>query len=230
MTADEARAAVEGQLKELLADPTVYLAPSRTRVPQQVVGEHLVRSDGKVSLGSYGFVRVTGLTVTQARTAIEAHLGKFLQSPEVSVDVVAYNSKVIYVIYDGAGAGQTVTRLPVTGNETVLDAVAQLGGLSAVASQRRIWVARPAPSPAKGVQVLPVDWVGITTEARTDTNYQLFPGDRLFVQSYPAVKASNAISRAVAPFERVFGFTLLGTGLYRSLGNTNNNGNTGTGF
>jgi polysaccharide export outer membrane protein len=230
LTVDEAKAAVEKQLGELLGDPTVYFAPSRMRVPQQIIGEHLVRPDGKVSLGSYGFVYVTGMTVVQARQAIEAHLSQYLQTPEVSVDVAAYNSKIIYVISDGGGAGQTVLRLPVTGNETVLDAVAQTGGLSPVASQRRIWVARPAPSPAKGVQILPVDWVGITTEARTDTNYQLFPGDRLFIQSQPLVKADTAMARVFAPFERVFGFSLLGTGLYRGFRTLNSATGTGGGF
>jgi polysaccharide export outer membrane protein len=229
LTVDEAKAAVEKQLGELLGDPTVYVAPARTKVPQQIVGEHLVRPDGKVSLGSYGAVHVTGMTIAQAKQSIEAHLSRFLQSPEVSVDVAAYNSKIIYVISDGGGAGQTVLRLPVTGNETVLDAVAQTGGLSPVASQRRIWVARPAPSPAKGVQILPVDWIGISTEARTDTNYQLFPGDRLFIQSQPLVKADTAMARAFAPFERVFGFSLLGTGLYRTVRTLNSVNGTGNG-
>src|SRR5437764_5776206 len=41
------------------------------------------------------------------------------------------------LIFDGGGVGQTVIRLPVTGNETVLDAIAQLYGLSAVSNQDR---------------------------------------------------------------------------------------------
>ena len=42
----------------------------------------------------------------------------------------AYNSKVYYVITEGAGAGDLVARLPITGNETVLDAISQINGLS----------------------------------------------------------------------------------------------------
>ena len=38
------------------------------------------------------------------------------------MDVQGFNSKLYYVILDGGGAGQQVVRLPVTGNETVLDA------------------------------------------------------------------------------------------------------------
>ncbi len=50
---------------------------------------------------------------------------QYLENPEVSVSVFSYNSKVYYVITQGAGMGDGVFRFPVTGNETVLDAVSQ---------------------------------------------------------------------------------------------------------
>lgn len=218
LTADEAKGVIEKQLKEILADPTVYIAPSRTRPLQQIIGEHLVRPDGKVSLGTYGFVSVVGLTALQARQVIENHLSAYLLNPVVSVDVIAYNSKIIYVIYDQGGTGQTVIRLPVTGNDTVLDVIGQVNGLNSVASKRRIWVARPARSPAKMCQILPVDWVGLTMDARTDTNYQLFPGDRVYVQAKPIITATTYLNYALAPIERLFGFTLLGSGVVQNFG------------
>ena len=61
---------------------------------------------------------------------IERHLSTYLEAPQVAVDVFAYNSKTYYVITQGAGQGDDVTEFPITGNETVLDAIAQLGGLS----------------------------------------------------------------------------------------------------
>ena len=63
---------------------------------------------------------------------------------QVIVDVFAYNSKSYYLITSGAGLGDNVMRLPVTGNETVLDAVAAIGGL-AQTSSTRLWISRPAP-------------------------------------------------------------------------------------
>ena len=71
------------------------------------------------------------------------NLPRILDSPELSVDVVAYNSKVYYIITQGAGLGDNVRRLPVTGNETVLDAISQINGLSQVSS-KNIWIARPS--------------------------------------------------------------------------------------
>ncbi|HET6575736.1 MAG TPA: polysaccharide biosynthesis/export family protein [Fimbriiglobus sp.] len=217
MTAEEASAAIEAHLKPKLKDAAVFVSPLRTKPLQQITGEHLVRPDGKVSLGTYGLVRVCGLTVTQARQAVEAHLRQFLKDPEVSVDVIAFNSKVYYVIMDLGGNGQQIVRLPATGNETVLDAIGQVNGLSQVSSTNDIWVARPAPDECGGVQVLPVDWKGITTRGQTTTNYQLFPGDRVYVKANALVKIDTAIARIISPMERILGFTLLGSGVVKDL-------------
>lgn len=217
MTVEEASAAIENHLKTKLKEPAVSVSPVRTKPLQQIVGEHLVRPDGKVSLGTYGLVRVCGLTVTQAKQAIEAHLRQYLKDPEVSVDVLAFNSKIYYVIMDLGGSGQQVYRLPVTGNETVLDAIGQVQGLSTVSSTHNIWVARPAPIECDGVQVLPVDWKGITARGQTATNYQLFPGDRVYVKANTLVTVDTFIARLLSPVERIFGFTLLGSGLVRDL-------------
>src|SRR5207237_515115 len=100
--------------------------------------------DGTVNLGAsyHGSVPVRGLTLRQVRKAVQTVLSESLLDPEIFVDVQAYNSKLYYVILDGAGAGQSVYRLPVTGNDTVLDAISQITGLSAVSRKDRIWISR----------------------------------------------------------------------------------------
>lgn len=208
LTLAEAKAAIEKHLSTIIKDPRAEVAVAETRGVQQIRGQHLVRPDGTISLGSYGAVEVTGLTLSAVKQTIEAHLSQFLQNPEVTVDVAAYNSKVFYVVYDGGGAGQQIYRLPITGNETVLDAVSQLNGLSAVADMRKIWVARSSCG-RQCEQILSVDWEGITAHGRSDTNYQLMPGDRLFVQSDKFVRCDTRLGRIMAPFERILGISLL---------------------
>src|SRR3954452_13943024 len=46
--------------------------------PAALNGEHLVRPDGTVSLGTYGTVTVTGLSPRQAQAAIKKHLRRFI--------------------------------------------------------------------------------------------------------------------------------------------------------
>jgi polysaccharide export outer membrane protein len=229
MTLPEAKHAIEEWLKKDIVKPEVQVSLGQSQALQQIRGEHLVRQDGTVGLGTYGDVSVVGKTLPEARAAIEAQLSHYLLDPQVTLDVFAYNSKVYYVIYDGAGAGQQIVRLPVTGNDTVLDAVSQVSGLSAVADKRHIWVARPVPACTEGDQILPVDWCAITKRGRTETNYQLFPGDRIYVDSDPLVTVDVRLARILSPLERLFGVTILGEGATSALGWTSPHfGTTGT--
>ena len=211
LTEDEAIEAVRQHLiKKDFAEPVVSIQLLQSSGLQPINGEHLVASDGSVNLGSYGLVYVAGLTLEAAKTAIETQLAKTLDHPQVSVSVFAYNSKVYYVITEGAGAGDLVARLPVTGNETVLDAIAQINGLSRISS-KNIWISRPSPSGAGCDTILPVDWREITKGAATETNYQVLPGDRIFIAENKLIAFDALLNQVIAPFERVFGFTLLGT-------------------
>jgi polysaccharide export outer membrane protein len=169
------------------------------------------------------------MTLAEIRRAVETHLSQFLLDPEISVDVQNYNSKIFYVVLDGAGAGQTVVRLPITGNETVMDAVAQVNGLTAVSSQDRIWVSRPAPDGGCH-QVLPVDWRAVVEQADPATNYQILPGDRVFVAAYPLTKLDIVMARMIAPVERAFGVVLLGTSAVNNIRFPQGQGGFGGGF
>ena len=176
---------------------------------QQIAGEHLVGPDGYVNLGTYGSIYINAMTLEEARAAIESHLSQHLQDPKISLDVFAYNSKVFYVIAEGAGYGDGVVRLPITGNETVLDALSHIGGLQQNSNKKRIWIARPAPSGVGCEQILPVDWVAITKGGSTATNYQILPGDRVYIAEDRFIKLNSTINKLIAPFERMLGFTLL---------------------
>ena len=109
-----------------------------------------------------------------------------IRDREVTVDVIAYNSKVFYVITQGAGLGDNVRRVPITGNETVLDALSVINGLSQVSSTQ-VCIARPAPSGFGYEQILPVDYEAIVKGGSAATNYQIMPGDRVFIAEDPVI-------------------------------------------
>ena len=184
-----------------------------------VSDNYTVRPDGTVYLGPYGSIPVAGLTVSQAAQAVRDRLATQVRAESggtdpralaVILDVTNYLSKRIYVIFDGGGQGEQVVPIPVTGSETVLDAIATLGGLPPVASKRNVWVARRTPHAGHPEQILPVDWVGITQHGVSATNYQLMPGDRVYVKALRAVTFDTAMQRTFAPIERILGYTLLG--------------------
>jgi polysaccharide export outer membrane protein len=210
LTIEEAEDEVHTQLSQQLTEVDVSISLVQAAGAQAVSGQHLVGSDGRVNLATYGPVYVAGMTLEEARDAIEGRLSVKLEDPEVFVDVLAYNSKVYYVVTQGGGFGDNVARLPVTGNETVLDAVALIGGISQFSSTN-LWIARPAPNDQSCEQILPVDWQAITRGASTATNYQLMPGDRLFIAENKYSLVTAKVSNLLRPFESIFGFASLGT-------------------
>ncbi len=208
LTPEDAQLVVESHLGNFLRDHRVSVSLAQIGAMQLIAGEHMVGPDGTVTLGIYGSVQVVGMTLAEAKIAIETHLSRFLEAPEVSVDVFAYNSKVYYIVTQGAGLGDGLYSFPVTGGETVLDAIAQINGLDQLAS-KKIWIARPTREPGK-VQILPVSWDSITAHAGTETNYQILPGDRVFIAEDKMVLIDTIVAKVISPFERIMGFAILG--------------------
>jgi polysaccharide export outer membrane protein len=221
MTVEEAKHAIESQLRQTLRDPVVTVSMGEIAGKQQISGQHLVAQDGTVTLGAYGNVLVVGQTIREAKTTIENFLSSSLQDPEISVEVFAYNSKNYYIITQGAGLGDGVSKFPVTGNETVLDAIAQINGLTSISSTK-IWIARPGHTPDGQDQILPVDWIGLSQRGDPVTNYQLLPGDRLYVAEDKLVSTDNFLAKLISPIERVLGITLLGSSTVFNLKNGGN--------
>lgn len=186
---------------------------------QPIYGQHLVRPDGTVELGVYGPVLIAGKTLQQAREEVGRVIHSRLDPKKATledvvnnlkVDVLTYNSSVYYVITDGAGRGQQVYRFPVTGHETVLDAISNINGLPVDSSPKRIWVARKNPGQPGPDNMLPVDWKAISEMGVTTTNWQLMPGDRVFVHADKMRIFNNTLGKFLEPVERLLGATLLG--------------------
>ena len=224
LTIQESEDEIRSYLSQILADVEVSVSLVQSAGAQAVTGQHLVGPDGRVNLATYGSVYVAGMTIEDATEAIEEQLSLELEEPEVFVDVLAYNSKVYYIVTQGGGFGDNVVRAPITGNETVLDAVSAVGGISQISSTE-LWIARPAPNGMGCEQILPVNWKDITRGASTATNYQMMPGDRLFIAENKYGRATVAVSNLIRPFESIFGFVSLGTSMANrvvrfGLGNT----------
>ena len=149
----------------------------KKKIPNSVIGEHLVHNDGKISLGEYGSVTVAGLTIAKAQAAVVEHLKPFFKKKvTLNVSLKLLESQYYYVIIRRS-QGDEVIRRPLTGNETIVDAIGSIANVPD-AAKRMIWLARKTPT---GSQRLPVDWMGITQQGFTLTNYQIMSGDHLYL-------------------------------------------------
>jgi protein involved in polysaccharide export with SLBB domain len=147
-------------------------------------GKRQVAPDGTVALGSFGSAYVAGMTLEEAQETIERQVRKQAPKAKVLIDVYGYNSKKYYIVVETPGQGDSIVAAPVTGNETVLDAISLIGGFGQMQqTTTTIHVARPSLT---GERILPVDYKSITRGASTNTNYQLLPGDRLVISQTAA--------------------------------------------
>ncbi len=229
MSIEDAERTILAELKKKLKNPKVQARVAQMSLLENIAGNHLIAPDGYIVLGSYGRVYVNGLTIEECRDAIELHLSKQLEHPIVSVDVYAYNSKEYYVILQGPAGPDQVFSFPYTGNETVLKAIANVQGLQQFSS-KRMWIARPIGNTNKPL-ILPVDWNAVVAYGAPQTNYQIIPGDRVFVQVDNWVAFDQRLAKIFAPFERIMGFMLLSAStLTRYSGSVMKGGGNPTGY
>lgn len=151
--------------------------PADLDSPVRLPGDQPVLSDGTINLGRYGQVIVAGKTIEEIETLIRATVE--VQTKDagfITVRVVARSSKVYYVLGEVNAPGA----YPLSGRETVLDGIICAGGLNERATRRSIILTRPTPPESCRI-VLPVRIRDIVQLGDTTTNYQLAPGDRIFV-------------------------------------------------
>jgi polysaccharide export outer membrane protein len=211
LTIEEAQAAITGALKFILKNPEVAVDLVRTAATEQLTDAYRVYPDGTIRLHTYGAVHVAGMSVTEARAAVQQRLSQFFDGPQVGLDVTQYNSACYYIIAGIADKDGNTWRYPITGNETVLDALAASGKAGKILG-KTVWIVRPAAGDANAEQVLPVDWNAVICGGRTATNYQVLPGDRIYIADDSVVAAQRFIMRVTGPVERLFGITNEGLG------------------
>ncbi|MEN6451056.1 MAG: polysaccharide biosynthesis/export family protein, partial [Thermoguttaceae bacterium] len=215
LTTVEAAAIIRQTLSMILQSPEVTVQVLSSASTQQLTGDYGVEPDGVIRLHTFGDVSLAGMTVTEASQAIERHLAQYFDSLQVGVEVSHFNSKSYYVIMATGRSAESLQRFPVTGNETVLDALGQIQQISNLSS-KTMWLVRPAPAGLGSEQMLPVDYEAIARGGETKTNYQLMPGDRLYIVEDSVLGLNYYIATVAAPIERLLGIGTLSTNLTRN--------------
>jgi len=100
----------------------------------------VVRSDGKISVPLLDDVQAEGLTAEELKEVLTTELSEFIQAPDVTVIVLAMNSKTATLM--GPGVGRS-TLVPLQRPTRVLDAIAANGGFTTFAKKNRVRIIRP---------------------------------------------------------------------------------------
>ncbi|HQU44643.1 MAG TPA: polysaccharide biosynthesis/export family protein [Pirellulales bacterium] len=155
----------------LLVEPIALDSPLRFPADQTVL------PDGTIDLGRFGRLVVAGKTLEQIETDVHAAVKAIEKDAgAVNVRLVDPQSAVYYVLGEVTSPGS----YPFVGRETVLDAILAAGGLTDKASPCNIILSRPG-TPCGCRTVIPICYKHIVQQGDTTTNYQVMPGDRIYV-------------------------------------------------
>jgi polysaccharide biosynthesis/export protein len=132
-----------------------------------------VGPDGFVSLPLLGDVHVAGMTANQLAQNLSSRLNAYVVSVQVTVSVVEIRSRQVFVMGQVAKPGQYSLVAPVT----VLQLIAQAGGLNTFAKRKEIFVLRGAKGNAQRLKF------NYNNAIRGDEheNIDLQPGDTVVV-------------------------------------------------
>jgi polysaccharide biosynthesis/export protein len=168
-------------LSEYLLEPgdALLIQPADFDSPVRIPADQPILPDGAIELGVYGRPVVAGFTVPQ----VEAEVARLVKAKEgkeypIVVRLVGRQSKVYYVLGEVNSPGS----FPLSGRETVLDGLMAAGGLTRSAQEKKVILVRPS-HPDGCREVLPVCYPQIVQLGDTSTNFQLRPGDRIYVPS-----------------------------------------------
>ena len=115
-----------------------------------------VNSTGLVSLPLIGAIKVAGLTAQAAEAAIAARYGeKFLQDPQISVFIKEFTTQRVTI----EGAVQRPGIYPLTGQITLLRAMALAGGRGELANLENVMIYRTGPDGKLDSQTFDLDRV-----------------------------------------------------------------------
>ena len=142
--------------------------------PEASVSSTVVRSDGLITLPLIKEIEASGLTPRQLERALTERLSKQIRQPDVTVLVKEIHSERVYLV----GALKKESQLALKSSLTVLQAIAEAGGLTDYAKKSRIYVLRKENGkPVK----LPFDYTAVIRGDHMEQNISLKPGDTIVV-------------------------------------------------
>jgi polysaccharide export outer membrane protein len=132
-----------------------------------------VGPDGFVSLPLLGEVHVAGMTANELAQTLTGKLGTYIMNPQVTVSVVDIRSRQAYILGQVGKPGG----YPLVSPTTVLQLIAQAGGLSTYANRKGIVILR---SSKEGTQTIRFNYNSVI-HGDGKQNMVLQPGDTVVV-------------------------------------------------
>jgi len=156
-------------------------------------GYFVVGPEGHIQYNWCGDIKAEGLTKEELKALLTETLTEYVRYPEVSVAIVQYNSKAVYVVGSVAKPG----KYPMKGDHIELRDALVLAGLPTdVGALKRARIVRETED---GPVDIEVNLKELLYKGEMDKNYELLPGDIVYVPMSRFVRTTNAMSQTFGP-------------------------------
>jgi polysaccharide export outer membrane protein len=136
---------------------------------QELTRTESVRPDGKITMPLIGDIQAEGLTPERLKTQLKDALVNFIKNPDVTITVLAVNSKRYTIAGEVLRPGQVALVLPTH----VFDALSNVG-FRDFANKRKIQIIR-------GTTRLKFNYNDVLKGKHLEQNILLEPGDTIYV-------------------------------------------------
>lgn len=159
-------------------------------------GNFVVGFDGRIQYTYLGDIPVAGLTKYEVQQVLEQLLQQYVRVPSVNVTIVAYNSKVVYVIGEVSRPGKFVMR----GDAIKLrEAILAAGLPTPRAALRRVHVIKPDLDTPR---VRVINMKRILYKGRLKDDVDLSPGEIVVVPSTVWSTVNTFLGQLLNPVTR----------------------------
>jgi len=170
------------------------------RAQPEFTGDFMIGFDGRIQYNYLGDIPVAGMTKYEVEQVIEQLLQKYIRQPTVNVTILAYNSKVIYVIGEVHHPGKFIMRGDVI---KLREAILAAGLPTMTAALGRTHVIKPD---LNNPLVRKINLKRILYKGKLKDDVDLTPGEIVVVPSTVLSSVNRFLSQLLSPITRAAAF------------------------
>ncbi len=166
------------------------------RAQPEFSGKFVIGPDGCIQYRFVGDIKAEGFTKEEFKKILVEKLKKYIKVPQVSITILEYRSKFVYILGEVSRPG----KYPMRGDKVTLrDAIIAAGLPTSDAALRRVYVIKPD---LKKPTYKKVDLYKLLYKGILKDNLTLTPGDLVVVPATVPSEINRALGRLLSPVTR----------------------------
>ncbi|MEC4685099.1 MAG: SLBB domain-containing protein [Nitrospirota bacterium] len=149
---------------------TVFGRQDSLKGATDITRETEIRNDGMISYPLVGDIKAAGLTIPQLQQNIVEKLKEYIVAPKVDIQIIKYASRDVSIL----GEVENPHVIYLRGKTTLLEAIANAGGLTEKANLKGAYIIRKN-------KIIPIDLYALMTEGDLKYNVEVRRKDIIYI-------------------------------------------------